>query len=231
MTKVGLLLLITAAFAPLATSGVLTPLNSAAGVGATDFVDWGQLGADFTDVTGPFVAASNLLTNVTVANGVQDFYAIQEGNTWTGNFTPGDNLLFDQAGGAFTITFPTPIRAIGTQFQPVTQCQFCTVGIPFTVYITAFGAGNVNFGTVSTTGASNNAEDGSAVFLGVMSSQRDIVQLSFNVQVNGADDPFAINRVMFSNTAPEPVPEPSSLALAGIGLAAALWRMRRASAR
>ncbi|MBS1854785.1 MAG: PEP-CTERM sorting domain-containing protein [Acidobacteria bacterium] len=201
-------------------------MNSASSVGATDYVDWGQLGPDLTDVPGPFSAASNLSAALNVANGTLDFWSVQQGNSWGGNFTTGDNLLYDVNGGAVTIAFANPISAFGTQFQSLDNG-------PFTIFVTAFGAGNVNFGTVSATGTSNNLADGSAVFFGVQSNQLDILSLLVNVQWNGADDPFAINRTLFSTAGASngSVPEPSSLMLAGMGLAAALWRMRRAAAR
>ena len=209
-----------------ANGGILTQVNTRAALGGNDFVDWGQLGPDFTTVTSPFNVTSNLgLGPNAVVNGTQDFFSIQEGNTWGGNFAAGDNVLFNQASGPFTITFASPIHGAGLQFQSA------TFG-PFTASITAFGAGNINFGTVTRTGTSSNAADNSAIFLGVISSLNDIVSLQFDLTIPSplapTEDPngFGVNRLDLVDN--QPTPEPSVIALfsTGLGLFALLRKGR-----
>jgi hypothetical protein len=203
-------------FTSLSIAGVLTPINNLGSLGANDSLDWGQLGPDLTVVPSPSSATSANGLLVAFANGIQDFYAIQQGNTWGGNFNNGDNLLFNAAGGPVTLIFSSSISGIGLRFQSI------DFGI-FTAYITAFGAGNVNFGSVSLNGTSNNAADGSALFLGVTSSSADITSVQLNVQVNGSDNPFALGSLSIAEPlVTGPVPEPSTIFLAGAGLLAAL---------
>jgi len=221
MLRVGRVLVAVAVFAPFSFAGALTTITSLGSLGATDFIDWGQLGPDLTDVPGPLTVTSNLGETVTVANGTSDFLSVQQSNTWGGNFLPGEHLIVNQAGGTYTITFATPIQAAGMQFQSLDFGAFIAT-------ITAFGAGNTNFGTVTANGTSDSSANGSAVFLGVQSSAMDIVALHVDVQMNSLDDPFANNMLSFAGQVTA-LPEPSTMALGGAGLLLGILRRRRAA--
>jgi hypothetical protein len=205
MYKIVRLTLAMASLAVASFAGVVG-VTSPAGLGANSSLDWGQLGPDFTAVPGPLTATSLLGDQVTVSNGTNEFWSIQEGNSWSGNFNPGDNLLFNQAGGPVTLVFLTPIKAIGARFQSLDFGAF-------TIFITAFDASHTSLGTASTSGTSNAAADGSAAFLGVLSSSADIASVSINVQVSGSDDPFAFGPLSTAEAAASSVPEPSTILL------------------
>jgi hypothetical protein len=210
------------------SAGTLTQVNTRGGVAGDDFIDWGQLGADFTAVTSPFDVTSNLgLGPNLIVNGAQNFYSVQNGNHWPGNFAPSDNLLDDPQGGPFTITFAQAIAGAGMQFQSGTYG-------PFIASITAFGAGNVNFGTVTESGISSNAGNNSAIFLGFTSSATDIVALQVSVTIDSdtgtqVTDPngFAVNRLDLV-TGGLSIPEPSVVTMFAAGLGAIALRRRRA---
>jgi hypothetical protein len=81
-------------------------------------------------------------------------------------------------------------------------------------------------GTFTEDGTSTGDADGSAIFLGVKSDERNIAKLEFSL-VGDSQNPldFAINTVSM-----KPTPEPSTLALGGVGAAGSAlygWRRRR----
>src|SRR5579875_1245390 len=205
-----MLLFWAAALPPLqmAFGGTITSVLLRSTLNGNDSIDWGQLGPDQTDVTAPLNVHTSLGAADQVTNGSQVFSSIQQGNTWGGNFTAGDNLLFccnfsgTPSGGPYTITFASPIRAVGAQFQSLDFGAF-------TATITAFGAGNTNFGSVTEIGASNDNADGSAIFLGVQSSATDILAIQLNVTFSASPDPFAINTLSINTGSTSGVPEPA----------------------
>jgi len=210
---------VVALFAASSFASVVSVTNPG-NLNANDSVDWSQLGGDLTTVSSPFAANSLLGNLVAVINGNNDFYVIQQGNSWNGNFNPGDTVLHNQATGAVEIDFLIPIMAVGARFQPI------DLGVGYSIFITAFNASNTNLGTVTTTGLSTGAADGSAAFLGVMSSTADIASIVVNVQVDGADNAFALGSLSIAE-APTGVPEPSTMFLAVGGMLACVARKFR----
>jgi hypothetical protein len=158
-------------------------------------------------------------------------FRADEGNSWLGNFSPGDKLLNNNSTDYFplTLTFALPVKGAGASVQ-------LDADLAFTATIEAFN-GNTSLGSFMENGFSNGNEDGSAVFLGVLSTDANITKVVFGLSNPplGAASDFAINRLLLTDAPPSPPPpipvaEPSSFALLSLGaVALAGWRWRRRS--
>ena len=88
--------------------GVTTPQDAvnAATVGFTnstdlagnDSVNWGTLGSTFTNISNPFTINSVGGNTLNVSQSGGDFERRDQGRGWSGNFLPGDRLLWTQGG-------------------------------------------------------------------------------------------------------------------------------------
>jgi len=145
-----------------------------------------------------------------------------EGSLWTGNFAPGDRLLW---ANNFTSTTNNPITlrfgATGV-FGGGAQIQAEFFG-DFVARVTAFDAGGNMLATFTEAGHSNRTADNSAIFIGVLSRDPDIQSIVLSLDSADADTigDFAINR--FDIT----IPEPGTLALLAFGVLGLLcygWR-------
>lgn len=200
------------------------------GLGGTDFIDWGALGATGTVVNTPFNILSNNSLNVNVNQAISPGQRLDQGNGWGGNFTNGDRLYYtgqNTVGGAgpITLNFGTSLSAFGANIQ---EDFFGN----FVARLTFFDALNNQVGTVTEAGVSNGNGDGSAIFIGGISGGPGTNFNSVVVSIDSADGgpttAFAINRADFSLGAA--VPEPTSLALMGATVvvgAGAWWQRRR----
>lgn len=217
----GLTLLAIASSALLSSGEVkaLTLVTSRAAIGATDFIDWGQLGTSFTIVNDPIQVTSNLGEVVTVSKGISSPSQIRvQGNSWNGNFANQDNLLFtNTVSNAINpislFNFSNGILAGGLQIQP-------SVYGSFTARIQAFDTANSSLGFFDVIGSSTDEGNNSAIFIGV-TSDTPIAKLSYSIisplLANGVSD-FSINRFDF-----KPVPAPLPI----LGVAAALSYSRQ----
>lgn len=212
-----LLLLASAADATIITYvGTRSGLNA---LGPIDTVDWGTV-ADETgsSVPSPYVRTStpsSITTTAIIATGTSNFLIEVEGSFWDGNFSPGDVLLWTSFNSSpMALTFSIPIQGIGFQIQRADSG-------PFTASLTAFGAGNVSFGTVTVNGTSSvGGGDNTAPFIGVYSNLADIVSIS--LAVNGVSTDFAINQATLL-TSLNSIPEPGTFAMSGIGFLALIF--------
>ena len=193
-------------------------VTSRAALAGTDYVEWGTNIPTSTTQPVSWTATSNLGAPVGVTHGNPSgtFYGLQQSfGGWSGNFAPGDNLLYNGAAftgqrGSVTLSFATPVAAVGAQIQS----DFYGA---FTATLSAFDSqGNQIF---TESGVSNGNADNSAIFLGVASTLADISSIVYStvdMSGNAQDDDFAINRLDF-RAQPLGVPEPASIALLGIG--------------
>jgi PEP-CTERM motif len=192
-----------------------------------DSVNWAQLGPSFTLLTTPenWVSAGGLTGAVGITGsfiGTQNFERLDQSNGWSGNFLPGDALLWNE--GAFQQTnidigvlFNTLVDGGGAQIQ----ADFFG---PFTATLTAFDSiGNV-IGSTVMAGNSNSNADGSAIFISFNSGSPNVAFLNFNVVDQFGGDSLAIDTLTIY---PSTVPEPGSLLLLGSGLLGAVAYGRR----
>jgi hypothetical protein len=151
--------------------------------------------------------------------------AIEPGSD-VGGFLPTDTLLSQLPGNlsdTILVGFSTPVEGVGTQIESLLPG-------PFTGQMDLYDSSNVLLGEVSVDASTTTAEDGSAPFIGAISTTSDIDYVIFSVNNGNPDFPkagdVAINGLDFS------VPEPFTFSLFGAGLvgAAALRRRRKAKA-
>jgi hypothetical protein len=188
-------------------------VTTRAGLGATDSIDWGQLGPESTTPPNPFTVTSTGGITTVVSKALSTPFARQDQSSlWMGNFAPGDRLLWTNN---FTSTTNNPIML---NFGPMgvfgggAQIQADFHG-DFVARVTAFDAGGNLLATFTDAGNSNTSADNSAIFLGVLSTAADIYRIALSLDSADADTigDFALNR--FDLTAGAAVPEPGTLAL------------------
>jgi hypothetical protein len=210
------------------------PVTTKAALGANDFIDWGQFGAEFTAVPSPSHGFTNGGIGFTVTSdddfGNNDSGGLErrdEDSGWAGEFQPGDKLLWHQAsfindGGALhsvlKIVFDSEVTGVGTQAQSNAGGDF-TVNAgywdPFSTYNNGF---SVNSGTNNLGGHSGDAYTGGWDDAHTMNTFFVVAFMS-----DGSDNfGFAVGQVDVRTA----VPEPATMAVLGLG-ALALIRRRR----
>lgn len=192
---------------------------------ANDIINWGQLGGNqsilstyqsWTSQSGQFTGSVGNVSDGT-------FQRVDQGNGWTGNFSPGEKLIWNQ-GGPYSqeidlgIFFDQPVAGGGVQIQARFYGEFWAS-------IMAFDINDYMIGEVDMMGHSNGNGDGSAIFISFLSDQRNVHLIEFNVyDINGGDS-YAIGQfTIYPNAA---TPEPGSFVLVGTGLLGAWAGLRR----
>ena len=180
-------------------------VTSPAGLGETDFIDWGVLGPAFTVVSNPFTISSNGGSSSATLSMPSGSFERRDQSTggWNGNFAPGDHVLWTEGpNGPITIKFANPVAGAGARIQ---QDFFGD----FTATLQVFDPSNTLIGAFSLAGTSNFNADNSAIFLGVRDTAAEIGSIVYDTSPIVPHD-FAIDRLSLNLS---PVPEPSTLAL------------------
>jgi hypothetical protein len=185
-------------------------VTSRPGLGATDMVDWSQFGNSYTNVPDPSNFTSTGGLTGTIADNLNSQMQIrQQGNSWAGNFTQGDYVLWDEtSGGLLSISFNTPISAAGANIMSNPYGNFDAT-------ISAYNSSNILLGSFTESGIANGNNDGSAIFLGVSSSATDIKTITYGTSTSTSNffPGFAINQLGIRANPSTNVPEPGDLAL------------------
>jgi hypothetical protein len=216
----------------------ITLVTNRAALGENDRVDWSSLGPIFPPA--PFkvlppnsfttTSAKGLGVNVSIpiaAPPITPPLLFQTSSPPSGiptNFASGDFILFTGLNpatfpaignpGPLTITFNTPVSAVGTQIAADDATA------PYTVNIMAYDLSNTLLGNFTIGATSSVALDNSAQFLGVSSDVANISRIVYSTsEPNRA---LGINALSIV----QPVPEPFTIVGTIIGGTAA-WKMKR----
>jgi len=95
---------------------------------------------------------------------------MEQGGNWTGNFSTGDDLVYSWGNTSITINPSELVQGAGLQIQSG------TLGIYYAQLSALDSSGNI-LGSVTGTGTSTTAADGSALYLGLTSTGFDIDKL------------------------------------------------------
>lgn len=219
-TKIFQSLVATALLGLAASQASAALITSRAALGGNDFIDWAQLGGVGVGVSSPANVISDLGLSAVATNAAGNFFRLNQGSGWSGNFAVGDALLWtNNTAGPISLDFGSGISAAGAQIQ---QNLFGS----FTAVISAYDSFNNLLESYQVVGDSTPNGDNSAIFIGISRGAADIDRIDFSV-LGGFD--FAINQVTLLADGGNngTVPVPASLALVGAGLLALSATQRR----
>lgn len=177
-------------------------------------VDWGIYGPAGSAISTPdFKTVGGLTLHVASSEGI--LLRRDEGAGFTGDFALGDHLVTedDSLSDSFLVGFDSQtVRGFGMQVEPNLLTG------PWNGGIDVFDAANVLIGTVLISGNKTGAEDNSAPFYGIVSTNSDIHFASFWIDQSYNPNLMPKAGDIAINTMDVLVPEPSSLALAATAL-------------
>jgi hypothetical protein len=221
MKTIGCTILLMLGSASWAEAGIVQ-ITSPSQLSAYDTVNWATFGSVPSTVSTYAQEPSGpLIVHINTASGE---LALEPGSD-VGGFLPTDTLLSQLSGDLsdpILVGFSTPVEGVGTQIESL-------LSGPFTGQMDLYDSNNNLLGEVSVDASTTTAQDGSAPFIGAISTTSDIDYVIFSVN-NGnplfpkAGD-VAINSLDFS------VPEPFTLSLFGAGLVGAAILRRRKKAK
>lgn len=175
-------------------ASAVTLVNSRASLIDPQTVNWDQLGPAGTQVPQPFqvTASGGYAFTVLKNNSNTPYVRADEGNGFTGDFLPGENLLYSTSLTAFDFRFQTPIQSVGGQLQ-------IDRGGQWTPYVRVFTNDGADFSFTLPPDFNDRSADGSAPFIGVTATSPVITRVLFDSFFGGNT---AINQL--SIVVPEP---------------------------
>lgn len=202
-------------------------LPDIASIGQNDHVNWLHFGPPGTQISNssPSIKSFGGL-DVSVAMpgltqfGVYTQSALSEQPlyfpAYGGDFSPGDSVLatgYGDGTGPLTVTFGSHVSSIGFHVNSL------FLG-PFTVQVQAFDSGGANLRQVFASGSTTSNADGSALFVGLVSTAENIASISVFLTekpYNGLAQFMAINGIEFysSESMPGSYPDPAIVEYGG----------------
>jgi len=210
-----LICLLSLAFLASPVYAGLQQVVSVPGIGANDTIVWSALGGDLTSLTPPVNSATLNGLPYTVQG--PSSFTIFQGSTYNADFLPSDFVIsaFDinSFNPLFTpIEIDLPLRALAIGMQ----VQVNAFG-PFSATLQAFDAASNLLGSVTVNSSIGGNGDGSAVFLGGMTTSNPIASVLISSPTAG----LALDTVFLQDA-----PEPGCLLLAAPALALLIIRKR-----
>ena len=147
----------------------ITQVTSPSNLLANSTVSIGSLGPSGTIVASGSSATTSSGTSVTFTASTS-LYRMEQGGNWSGNFSPGDDLLYSWGNTSITIDPRDLVQGAGLQIQSG------SIGTYYAQLSAIDSSGNT-LGSVTGTGTSTTAGDGSALYLGLTSNAYDIDKL------------------------------------------------------
>jgi len=147
----------------------ITQVTSPSNLLANSTVSIGSLGSSGTIVASGSSATTSSGTSVTFTSSTS-LYSVQQGTTWLGNFSNGDDLLYSWGNTSITINPSELVQGAGLQIQSGTLGTYYA-------QLSALDSSGNTLGSITGTGSSTTAGDGSALYLGLTSNGFDIDKL------------------------------------------------------
>jgi hypothetical protein len=212
--------------------GSLSFVSTRGGLSGSDSLFISTIGPDGTgEPSAGFVVDTTNSNAVTISDtGGDGFTVLQEGNDWSGNFANNDLVLWTNGDAVpTTLAFGTPVLGVGMQIEPDCFSPGCAAGTGnFTASISAFDSSHTLLGSFTENGVSNDNNDNSAIFIGVLSTASNVASIAINITAPAGMD-YAFNELTFSSTTTTPEPSSLALLLCGAGIFAVIvWKRRRA---